>query len=111
MTTEGGADCHTVVIEFVLARMQETERGTTPTGKGESSGRTLIDDDLGSELWPPRGEKAAVFAFGKGVKDCVKLPECRGIAVVVVLRMLRAVPTRKGVGRSAMGLLRNPGVQ
>jgi hypothetical protein len=90
--------------------MQETERGTMPTGKGDSSGRILMDDDLGNELWQPRGEKAAVFAFGSGVKDCVKLPACRGIVLVAVLRMLRAVPTRQGVGRSAIGLLRSPGV-
>jgi hypothetical protein len=89
--------------------MQETERGTMPIGLGDSSGRILIDDDLGKELWQrlssAGGEKSGFF--GNGVKDCVKLPDCLVIVLADAPRMLRAVPrpARKGVGRSAIGLL------
>jgi len=71
-------------------------------GKGESSGRILIDEERGSELWHTGVAKAGFF--GKGVKECCKLPACSIIVFIDALRTLRAVPApeRRGVGRSAI---------
>jgi|Transcript_93853 hypothetical protein len=71
-------------------------------GKGDSSVRILIDEERGSVLWHTGVAKAGFF--GKGVKECCKLPACNVIVFIDAWRTLRAVPApeRSGVGRSAI---------